>query len=200
MIFFLLFKRFLSPPPQYHQCTAPNGFRFVFTTPPSHPPRITCQINFTFSLLPTSHSPLLPSQTPSPRLDILQASYAVIRIVTFSFTPSSHIYSSRRLFLPFPRLAGRGVREEKIIQFQGKSPSGLLLFFFLNNNNNNKKDIENTSLELHFKNPGCKGNLLCFVIYMLSSFEVFWQVICKTVTEYGSFERGNSGERTFRNV
>lgn len=50
-------------PPQYHQCTAPNGFRFVFTTPP-HPQRITCQINFTFSLLPTSHFPLLPFRTP----------------------------------------------------------------------------------------------------------------------------------------
>lgn len=72
-------------PPQYYQCTAPNGFRFVFTTPPTPNESLVRSIlPSPSSLLPTL--PSSPSKTRSLRLDILQASYTVFRIVTF-FTP-----------------------------------------------------------------------------------------------------------------
>lgn len=94
-----------SPAPPL--CSAPNGFCFVFTISPQ---RITCQINFIF--FPPPSSPLSPPPHRKPRslrLDILQTIYVVFRIVIFFLNaPPPHGYSSRRFFLPFPRLGGRG--------------------------------------------------------------------------------------------
>lgn len=109
--FFLLFflREFsvtTSPPQLHHSLQLITGFALFLRF---FPQRITCQINFIFALLPTSHSPLLPHRKPrSLRLDILQTIYVVFRIVIFNTSPTPHGYSSRRLFLPFPRLGGRG--------------------------------------------------------------------------------------------
>lgn len=85
IFFFLSFLRessvTTSPPQHHHSVQLITGFALFLRFSPQ---RITCQINFIFALLPTSHSPLLPHRKPcSLRLDILQTIYVVFRIVIF---------------------------------------------------------------------------------------------------------------------
>lgn len=53
-----------SPPQHHHSVQLITGFALFLRSPPPNQ-RITCQINFIFALLPTSHSPLLPHRKPS---------------------------------------------------------------------------------------------------------------------------------------
>lgn len=107
--FFLLFKRILSyhlaspAPPQY---TAHNGFCFVFTISPP-----TNHLSDQFYLRPPPYFPLPPPPSKTPFFEVRHFTNHICCFSNCDLKKKktlSHGYSSRRLFLPFPLLAGWG--------------------------------------------------------------------------------------------